>query len=192
VAEEYGISIKQYSDDTAIYLEFGFSRNCLDQFDALRILSMCAGDLIDWFSYNWVKLNPQKSEVLYFAPSELANRLITLPLRVGVNLFEPLTSARVLGVQLSSDLTMDRQISAIVRAANFNRQGKRSPDNRSHQDSCSIPCHYTPGLCQLLVGRPFREEIKTTSISTGLCCPSHLPWRNIHRSIKIPPALAPH
>jgi hypothetical protein len=126
VAEEYGISIKQYSDDTAIYLEFGFSRNCLDQFDALRILSMCAGDLIDWFSYNWVILNPQKSEVLYFAPSELANRLITLPLRVDVNLLEPLTSARVLGVQLSSDLTMDRQISAIVRAANFNlyRLGK--------------------------------------------------------------------
>jgi hypothetical protein len=81
---------------------------------------MCAGDLIDWFSYNLVKLNPQKSEFLYFAPSELANRLISLPLRVGVNLFEPLTSARVLGVQLSSDLTMDQQISAIVRAANFN------------------------------------------------------------------------
>ena len=126
MAEEYGISIKQYSDDTAIYLEFGFSWDCLDQFDALRILSMCAGDLIDWFSYNWVKLNPQKSEVLYFAPSELANRLITLPLRVGVNLLEPLTSPRVLGVQLSSDLTMDRQISTIVRAANFNlyRLGK--------------------------------------------------------------------
>ena len=126
MAEEYGISIKQYSDDIAIYLEFKFSRDCLDQFDALGILSKCAGDLIDWFSYNWVKLNPQKSEVLYFAPSELANRLITLPLRVDVNLLEPLTSARVLGVQLSSDLTMDRQISAIVRAANFNlyRLGK--------------------------------------------------------------------
>ena len=66
VAEEYGVSIKQYSDDIAIYLEFKFSRDCLDQFDALRILSMCAGDLIDWFSFNWVKLNPQKSEVLYF------------------------------------------------------------------------------------------------------------------------------
>jgi hypothetical protein len=85
-------------------------------------LSKCAGDLIDWFSYNWVKLNPQKSEVLYFAPSELANRLITLLLRVVVNLLEHITSARVLGVQL----TMDRQISAIVRAANFNlyRLGK--------------------------------------------------------------------
>ena len=52
--------------------------------------------------------------------------LITLPLRVGVNLLEPITSAKVLGVQLSSDLTMDRQISAIVTAANFNlyRLGK--------------------------------------------------------------------
>ncbi len=87
---------------------------------------MCAGDLIDWFSYNWVKLHPQKSKVLYFAFSELANRLSSLPLRVGVNLLEPLTSARVLGDQFSSNLTMDRLISAIVRAANFNlyRLGK--------------------------------------------------------------------
>jgi hypothetical protein len=57
------------SVDNAIYFKFGFSWDCLDQFDALRILSMCAGDLIDWFSYNWVKLNPQKRKVLYFAPS---------------------------------------------------------------------------------------------------------------------------
>ncbi|XP_046642630.1 uncharacterized protein LOC124327678 [Daphnia pulicaria] len=126
VAERYGISIEQYSDDTAIYLEFGFSRDCLDQFDALRILSECAGDLIDWFSFNWVKLNPSKSEVLYFAPSELAGKLAPMPFRVGDNLVTPTTSAKVLGVHLSSDLTMDRQISAISRAANFNlyRLGK--------------------------------------------------------------------
>ena len=126
VAERYGISIEQYSDDTAIYLEFGFSRDCLDQFDALRILSECAGDLIDWFSFNWVKLNPSKSEVLYFAPSELAGKLAPLPFRVGDNLVTPTASAKVLGVHLSSDLTMDRQISATSRAANFNlyRLGK--------------------------------------------------------------------
>ena len=52
MAERYGFSIKQFFDDTAIYLEFGFSRDCLDQFDALRILSECAGDLIDCFSFN--------------------------------------------------------------------------------------------------------------------------------------------
>jgi hypothetical protein len=63
--------------------------DCLDQFNALRILSKCAGDLIDWFSYIWLKSNPPKSEVLYFAPSELAIKLMTLHLRAGVNLLEP-------------------------------------------------------------------------------------------------------
>jgi hypothetical protein len=153
VSEEYGISIKQYSDDTAIYLEFGFSRDCFDQFDALRNLSKYAGDLIDWFSYNWVKLNPQKSEVLFFAPSELTNRLITLPLRVGVNLIEPLTSARVLGVQLSSDITMDQQISATVRAANFNlyRLGKvRAYLTTGLATSMQSRCnHCGPTACQI-------------------------------------------
>jgi hypothetical protein len=59
--------------------------DCLDQFNALRILSKCAGDLIDWFSYIWLKSNPPKSEV----PSELAIKLMTLHLRAGVNLLEP-------------------------------------------------------------------------------------------------------
>ena len=60
------------------------------------------------------------------ATSELAGKLASLPFRVGENLVTPTTSAKVLGVQLSFDLTMDRQISAIWRAANFNlyRLGK--------------------------------------------------------------------
>ena len=52
VVEPYGISIKQYSDDTTIYLEFTFPPDVPDQFDALRILSSCAGDLINWFTFN--------------------------------------------------------------------------------------------------------------------------------------------
>ena len=166
VAEGYGISIKQYSDDTAIHLKFVFSRDCLDQFDALRILSMCAGDLIDWFSYNWVKLNPQKSEVLYFAPYELTNRLITLPLRVVICFFEPLTSARVPGVQLSSDLTMDRQISAIVRAANFNLYRLAKVRGHLKTEATEILVH-------------------TWTMPTSC-------WLAFHRRIKIPPALTPH
>ena len=38
VLEPYGIKIKQYSDDTTIYLEFTFPPDVPDQFDALRIL----------------------------------------------------------------------------------------------------------------------------------------------------------
>ena len=44
VAEQYGVSIHQFSDDTAIYLEFCFPPECPDLFDALRILSSCAGE----------------------------------------------------------------------------------------------------------------------------------------------------
>ena len=46
VVESYGISNKQYSDDTTIYL-FNFPPDVPDQFDAIRILSNCAGDLIN-------------------------------------------------------------------------------------------------------------------------------------------------
>ena len=70
VMELYGSSIK-YSDDIPIYLGFIFPPDVPDQFDALRIISSCAGDLINWFTFNLVKLNPAKSECLYFIPAEL-------------------------------------------------------------------------------------------------------------------------
>ena len=120
VAEQYGVSIHQFSDDTTIYLEFCFPPECPDLFDALRILSSCAGDLVDWFAYNWVKLNPPKSDCLYCAPAELADKLPLIPLRVGEHVLPPSDSARVLGVMLSSDMSMDKQISAVIEAANFN------------------------------------------------------------------------
>ncbi len=87
MVEPYGISIKQYSDDTTIYLEFTFPPDVPDQFDALRILSSCAGDLINWFTFNLVKLNPAKSECLYFVPAELADLLQLIPLRSATSLF---------------------------------------------------------------------------------------------------------
>jgi len=83
VLEPYGIKIKQYSDDTTIYLEFTFPPDVPDQFYALRILSSCAGELINWSIFNFVKLNPAKSDFLYVAPAELADKLPLLPLRVG-------------------------------------------------------------------------------------------------------------
>jgi len=75
VAEQYGVSIHKFSDHTTIYLEFSFPPECPDLFDALRILSSCTGDLIDWFAYNWVKLYPPKSDCVYCAPAELADKL---------------------------------------------------------------------------------------------------------------------
>jgi len=126
VLEPYGIKIKQYSDDTTIYLEFTFPPGVPDQFDALRILSSCAVELINWSTFNFVKLNPAKSDFLYVAPAELADKPPLLPLRVGEEPLQPSTSAKVLGVILSSDLSMDRQIASISKSANFNlyRLGK--------------------------------------------------------------------
>ena len=147
VLEPYGIRIKQYSDDTTIYLEFTFPPDVPDQFDALRILSSCAGDLINWSTFNFVKLNPAKSDFLYFAPAELADKLPLLPLRVGEEPLQPSTSAKVLGVILSSDLSMDRQIASISKICQFQplsiRQDKKLSYNRGNQDPGPFSRHFT-------------------------------------------------
>lgn len=60
VVAAHGVKIMQYSDDTSIRLEFPPTVTGL--IEALDILSACAGDLFDWFSFNWLRPNPSKSE----------------------------------------------------------------------------------------------------------------------------------
>ena len=117
VAAVHGVKIQQYSDDTTVYLELRFPPGLPDQMDALRILSCCAGDLADSFAFNWVRLNPDKSDILYFTPSELASELPLFPLRMKNQVLSPSNSARLLGVTLVSDLSMDSQISAVVKSS---------------------------------------------------------------------------
>jgi hypothetical protein len=96
VAAVHGVKIHQYSDDTTVYLEFRFPPGIPDQMDALRILSCCAGDLADWFAFNWVRLNPDKSDFLYFAPFDLACLLPLFPLRMKNQVLSPSNSAKLL------------------------------------------------------------------------------------------------
>jgi hypothetical protein len=117
VAAVHGVKIQQYSDDTTVYLELRFPPGLPDQMDALRILSCCAGDLADWFAFNWVRLNPDKSDFLYFAPSEIASELPLFSLRMKNQVLSPSNSTRLLGVTLVSDLSMDSQISAVVKSS---------------------------------------------------------------------------
>lgn len=114
----FGVGIQQFSNVTTVNLELSFPTDCPDQLDALRILSLCTCDLVDWFTFNWVLLNSTKNDCLYFVPTELADKLHLFPLSVGKEIIHPSTSAK--GVVLSSNLSMDRQISAVASAVNFN------------------------------------------------------------------------
>ena len=115
----HGVKINQYSNDTTVYLEFRFPPGLPDQMDAHRILPNCAGDLADWLAFNWVRLNPDKSDFLYLAPSKLASELPLFPPRIKNQVLSPSNSARLLGVILARDLSMDSQISAMVMSSYY-------------------------------------------------------------------------
>jgi hypothetical protein len=113
-----------------------------------------------------------------------------LPLPVGVNIIEPSTSTRVLGLQLSSDMTMDPQIYAIARAANFNLYRLGKIIGHLTTDATKIIVHsllitHLNYANPLLADLP-KKKTKTTPVNTGVSCASHFPWRNIHNGIKIP------
>lgn len=73
----------------------------------------------DWFAFIWVRLNPDKSDFLYFAPFELASELPLFPVRMKNQVLSPSISARLLGVTLVSDLSMHSQIYAVVKSSYY-------------------------------------------------------------------------
>lgn len=86
---EWGIQVQQYSDDANNYSEFPFPPGLPDPLNALRMLSHGASDMMNWFAFNWVKVNPDKSDFLFFTPAGLADKLPRLPLRVRIRVLDP-------------------------------------------------------------------------------------------------------
>lgn len=69
---------------------------------------LCANhDLVDLFTFNWVQLDSDKAVCPYWVLFELADWLPFFPLRVDEKIIHPSTSAKVLGVVLRSDLSID-------------------------------------------------------------------------------------
>ncbi len=119
VVARYGIKIKQYSDDTTIYLEFSFPPEIPDLRTALDLLSSCAGDLLDWFTYNWVRPNPDKSEWMCFTASKLESSPPEFQLDIKERSLQPVSSARILGFTFESYLSPNKHISTITKKSFF-------------------------------------------------------------------------
>ena len=80
----------------------------------------CVKDVKSWMTYNKLKLNDEKTEVLIVA-SPRASLSNPLPdsLVVGSSTVSVCSSARNLGVIIDSNLSMKNQVSSIISSANF-------------------------------------------------------------------------
>ncbi|KAF7247547.1 Kinesin-like protein KIF20B [Varanus komodoensis] len=112
VIRRCGLRNHQYTDDTQLYLSLSTNPG-----EAVAALNRCLAEVMGWMRTNKLKLNPDKTEVLLVGGSGFGEGALNLVLN-GVAL--PLRDkVRSLGVLLNPELSLEAQVTAVVRSAFF-------------------------------------------------------------------------
>ena len=112
VIRGFGLSYHQYADDTQLYGTESAKR--VD--DVLSNTERCVLGAGDWMSRNRLKLNGDKTEVMFVGNKKYKSESV---LRVGETNIQIVESVKNLGVFFDSALSMELQINNLVKAMNF-------------------------------------------------------------------------
>ena len=126
---KYGVFLHAYADDTQLYLRYCYNEiaSSVDQ------LERCVLDIGHWMSANRLKLNTDKTELLFASCATLSGRYPVLQL--GADTTVSCSHVRQLGVDISSDLSLDHHVSRICAGCYYRlrqlRRLRRSLDSDS-------------------------------------------------------------
>ena len=101
-----------YADDTQIYFHA-----TPDELAAVtpRVLA-CIETIKDWMSSNRLRLNPDKTEFIWFGSSHNLQRVQQTPLTVGAASIKPCSTVRDLGVYFDNTLNMKDHVTRTVQS----------------------------------------------------------------------------
>ncbi len=113
IFRKHSISFHCYADDLQMYLPLIKKTNF-----SIDNLTACLADVKSWLSKNFLFLNPDKTEVIVFSPSEHGASI-----QSNLGNLNPFISTQVrnLGVVFDNSLKFDKQISAVL-GSNFLNQ----------------------------------------------------------------------
>ena len=106
IVMKYKLGFHQYADDTQIY---GPCNN--EGTEKLQIrLSECVDEIASWMGANYLKLNSEKTEVIWFFSRRTLKIISNFSVRVIESKFFPSKSVRNLGIFMNRDFKMSTQI----------------------------------------------------------------------------------
>lgn len=105
-----------YADDNQIYF-----RSSKSELIACKLrLTACIDDITDWMASNRLRLNPDKTEVVWFHSSRKTASIPTDDVLIGNVSIKPATDVRSLGVIFDNNLSMKNHVSSVVSSC-FNQ-----------------------------------------------------------------------
>jgi len=105
---EHGVNFHAFADDTQLYVHCRRD----DVASAIRQLENCIEDVSHWMSANRLKLNAEKTELLWAGSRHGSSLLGSAgpPLQLRTETVMASDQVRVLGVTITSDLSMDKHV----------------------------------------------------------------------------------
>lgn len=110
------LSFHLYADDTQLYISFSAG----DCNDALQKLSSTLDSVHYWLTRNFLSLNPSKTEFLLIGNKQQRSKLSTNSFTFASTIVTASSSARNLGIIFDSDISLNKQISAVSKSCHFN------------------------------------------------------------------------
>jgi len=124
VIAECGLTGHTYADDTQVYI----STPATDHVDAMDRLATCIERIRDWMADNHLKLNEEKTQIIWLGTRQQLNKVTAGALTLPNATVQFSTTVKDLGVVLDSQLTMADHIAALSRSCFFYTvSGKKRP-----------------------------------------------------------------
>ena len=116
IARLHGVEVHLYADDTQLYVSYDL-KSPEQLSTAVSKIEECIVDIRLWMSQNKLKLNDDKTELMYFSSRFKKQKVTPHNINIGDHNISPSSKAKNLGVIFDSHLTMEHHISSICRAS---------------------------------------------------------------------------
>ena len=126
-----------YADDTQIYLSCSLD----DVSSAKYKMEQCIAEIRSWMASNFLRLNDDKTEVVFIARKSLVSKVGTVSVEIGDSVINSTTQARNIGLIMDNVLNLKAHINSICKGAWYHLRNISTIKQYLNKETCEKLIH---------------------------------------------------